>query len=130
MINMLTGVEKNNDDCRRIHLQKSNKWDAASDVVLVSKRLETLDKFERIPRSYRKRSSDYWQREIYDKRAKQRCNQQTNNNSENAPSNDQHIGIMSVEELKNALKDMGIKTRVRTLKRLQEMYKDALSDTS
>jgi hypothetical protein len=28
------GVEKLNDVVRRIHLQKSNKWDAAKDVLL------------------------------------------------------------------------------------------------
>jgi hypothetical protein len=26
-------VEKLNDDCRRIHLQRSNKWDAPKDVL-------------------------------------------------------------------------------------------------
>ena len=28
------GVEKLNDDCRGIHLQRSNKWDAPIDVLL------------------------------------------------------------------------------------------------
>lgn len=38
-----------NDDCRRIHLQKSNKWDASKDVLLVLKRQEHLSNFERTP---------------------------------------------------------------------------------
>ncbi|CAB3983391.1 Hypothetical predicted protein [Paramuricea clavata] len=36
------GVEKLNDDCRRVHLQRSNKWDAAKDVLLVGKRVKHL----------------------------------------------------------------------------------------
>jgi hypothetical protein len=27
------GIDKNNDDCRRIHLSKTNKWDAPGDVL-------------------------------------------------------------------------------------------------
>lgn len=43
---MYTGVEKLNDVCRRIHLVKSNKWDATKDVLLVGKRIELLSNLE------------------------------------------------------------------------------------
>ena len=33
-----SGVEKNNDDVRKFHLTKSNKWDAPKDILLASKR--------------------------------------------------------------------------------------------
>jgi len=46
MIIVKTGTEKKNDDCRRFHINKSNKWDAANDVLLVMKRLETLSSIE------------------------------------------------------------------------------------
>jgi len=38
----LVGIEKLNDDCRCIHLQQSNKWDAPKDVLLLRKHLEHL----------------------------------------------------------------------------------------
>ena len=53
---ILSGIEKNNDDCRRIHL---NKWDAPVDVLLVSKRIERLSRHQRTPRSYNKRNAEY-----------------------------------------------------------------------
>ena len=68
---VILGVEKKNDNCRQIHLQKSNKWDASKDVLLVLKRQEHLDSFERTPRSYTKRKADYWGDGIKEKRRKQ-----------------------------------------------------------
>ena len=54
-----TGVEKLNDDCRRIHLRRSDKWEAAKDVLLVVKRIKNLQEFERSPRQYTERSLEY-----------------------------------------------------------------------
>jgi len=42
-------VEKKNDDCRHLHLQKSNKWDAPKDVLLALKRQEHLNS-QKIPK--------------------------------------------------------------------------------
>ena len=123
-----TGVEKNNDDCRRIHLHKSNKWDAATDVLLVSKRLETLSDCQRTPREYKKRNDDYWMSGIKEKRAKLRLSKMPSN----IPSErgNQSVDNMSPSEIRNILKEMGIRTRVRNVKRLQEMYSDALNAVS
>jgi hypothetical protein len=57
-------VEKLNDDCLRIHLQRSNKWDAPKDVFLVKKRLENLASYVRCPRSYKKHTQQYWETDI------------------------------------------------------------------
>ena len=65
----LVGVEKLNDDCRRIQLQRSNKWDAPKDVLLLGKRLEHLADYKREPRSYNKRGTDYWNVYIHESRA-------------------------------------------------------------
>lgn len=70
----LLGVEKKNDDCRHIHLQKSNKWDASKDVLLVLKRQERLSNFERTPRQYNKTKAAYWENDIKEKWAKQLVN--------------------------------------------------------
>jgi len=118
------GVEKKNDDCRRIHLQKSNKWDAATDVLLVSKRLETLSELERAPRVYHKRNAEYWHNEIKEKRANQRYSHMHYHTLDD-PENTED---MSSNELRDALKEMGIKTRVRNVKRLQELYRDAIRE--
>jgi hypothetical protein len=43
-------VEKNNDDVRTYHLTKSNKWDAHTDILLASKRLQVTGK-QKLPES-------------------------------------------------------------------------------
>jgi thioredoxin-related protein len=68
---MFAGVEKKNDDCRKIHHQRSNKWDAPKDALLVLYRQEQLSYCERAPRVYTKRKPDYWEQSIKEKRAKQ-----------------------------------------------------------
>ncbi|CAB3986080.1 Hypothetical predicted protein [Paramuricea clavata] len=63
------GVEKLNDVCRRIYLEKSNKWDATKDVLLVEERLQHLSELQRTPRLYNK-VSEYWKSEIHENRWK------------------------------------------------------------
>lgn len=129
---MLIGVEKNNDDCRRVHLSKSNKWDAAGDVLLVSKRVESLAHLHRTPRTYEKRSDPYWKCDLKEKRAKlkhkiddeKQAQVNENNNSNDEPD----YMNMSPTELRDGLKTFGIKTRVRNAKRLQEMFRAALEN--
>lgn len=112
------GVEKNNDDCRRIHLQKSNKWDAAKDVLLVSKRLELLSECERTPRNYKKRNAEYWETTIKEKRACRSAAMKDNSTND--------VANMATENIKAKLVEMGIRTRLRNVKRLQELLENAL----
>lgn len=55
-----TGVEKKNDDLRRYFHRKINRWDAATNLLLVEKRQEKLREKERPKRPYEKRDSTYW----------------------------------------------------------------------
>lgn len=128
---MLIGVEKNNDDCRRVHLNKSNKWDAAGDVLLVTKRVEKLSRLQRTPRSYNKRNAQYWDHQLKEKRAKHKNKMDENRQEgQNKVSSSQpNVTNMSPAELREGLKVYGVKTRVRNVKRLQEMYLDAISNT-
>ena len=103
---VISGVEKKNDDCRRLHLQKSNKWDASKDVLLVLKRQEHLHTFERPPRQYTKRKPE--------------------SQSEACESNEISTTDMSPDDLRKSIKEMGISTRVRNIKKLQEMYINAM----
>ena len=57
---MPPGVEKNNDDARRIYFS-SNRWDASTDIIQTEARLETLQKTcELEKRAYTKRNETYW----------------------------------------------------------------------
>lgn len=129
---MIPGVEKKNDNCRQIHLQKSNKRDASKDVLLVLKRQEHLDSFQRTPRPYTKRNADYWEDGIKEKRRKQvsavRAERFANLNA--SPQTQIDMENLSPADLKNQLKETEIVTRVRDIKKLQEMYTNALLEAS
>ena len=64
------GVEKNNDDTKKIFFQKSNKWDAARDVLLHESRQIALKHNERNKRTYEKEDENYWGSGIVDTRKK------------------------------------------------------------
>ena len=57
---LITGVEKKNDDLRRYFHRKINRWDAATNLLLVEKRQEELREEERAKQPYEKRDSLYW----------------------------------------------------------------------
>lgn len=55
-----TGVEKKNDDLRRYFHRKINRWDAATNLLLVEKRQDALREMERVKRTYDKRKASFW----------------------------------------------------------------------
>ena len=118
-------MEKKSDDCRCIHLQKSNKWDASKDVLLVLKRQEHLSNFERTPRQYHKRKAAYWETDINEKRAKQLSHIQAEKTS-NLHETQVDVENMTPTDIKEKLKEMGITTRARNIKKLQQMFRDAM----
>ena len=69
------GVEKNNDDAKRIFFQKSNKWDAARDVLLLESRQLALQSNDREKRKYTKTKDDYWDEGIVETRKKRQRSQ-------------------------------------------------------
>ncbi len=105
-------------------MNKSNKWDATGDVLLAMKRVEATSEHHRTPREYQKRSMQYWENDLLEKRAKQK-----RQNLTEADTNTSQINLqqMSPADLRKELKNFGVSTRVRNLKRLQEMYQDALN---
>ena len=110
-------------------MNKSNKWDATGDVLLAMKRVEATSEHQRTPREYRKRSADYWEKDLLEKRAKQKHQRTTIHSTErNTANNRTEVDLqqMSPADLRKELKNFGISTRVRNLKRLHEMYQDAL----
>ena len=64
------GVEKNNDVARNVVLRKSNKQDAAADIIKLESRQWHLQSCERTKRSYVKHNAHYWDKDIIEKRRK------------------------------------------------------------
>ena len=62
------GVEKNNDDAKKVYFQKSNKWDGAKDVLLLEHRQKQLQHHERQKRKYEKINETYWTEDIVESR--------------------------------------------------------------
>ena len=97
-------MEKLNDDCRRLHLRRSNKWDAAKDVLSVGKRIEDLaSNCERTKRQYVKQDQNYWHSGILESRSKR----QRVSTIVPAEANNIDIDNLSVEEIKQMLSNMG-----------------------
>ena len=121
-------MEKLNDVCRRIHLQKSNKWDATKDVLMADQRLEALTELQRTPRSYKKKADEYWSTGIRENRQKRPrlCNEEANNSTEDSHV-PQSMSTFTPDLLRSRLKDLGIKTRVRKLESPYDMYCIALN---
>ncbi|XP_028410462.1 uncharacterized protein LOC114533075 [Dendronephthya gigantea] len=127
------GVEKKNDDVRKFHLTKSNKWDAPKNVLLVGKRLQVTSEQERTTRSYYKRNIDYWSHEIKEARSKRRrkllyspssCPASQESNAEDTLD----VESLSIAEIKEKLKELGVQTRVRKLEKLKYILQKALQD--
>lgn len=51
------GVEKNNSDAKLTYFQKSNKWEAAKDILLLEHRQRVLQSQEREKRKYNKKKT-------------------------------------------------------------------------
>ncbi|XP_048581436.1 uncharacterized protein LOC125561333 [Nematostella vectensis] len=68
------GLEKNNDDARRVVLRKSNHLDDPCEVLQAEFRLGKLKHREKLPRPYVKRNAQYWEEEIKIKRRRGNTN--------------------------------------------------------
>ena len=117
-------MEKNNDDVRKFHLTKSNKWDTPKDILLVTKQLQITGQHERVRRGYNKSNTEYWSNEIKEARSKRRklsaasAVELTESNSDSVLT----IENLSAFEIKEKLKELGVQTRVRKLEKLQDIY--------
>ena len=121
------GVEKNNDDAKRIFFQKSNKWDAARDVLLLESRQLALQNHEREKRKYTKTKDDYWDDGIVETRKKRQRSQVIATESPDAEAGSSSAVNDGYEEDLNKLsvKDLRekIKSRKIQIKRLAKLKK-------
>ena len=106
-------------------MQRSNKWHAAKDVLLVGKRVENQLDCERNRRQYVKQDGNYWGTGIVESRNKRQriCME--------IP--EEPLGIdfdsLTLQEIKEKLKDLGVlSTKLRSRKKLQELLLDNLNN--
>ena len=105
-------------------MQRSNKWDAAKDVLLVGKCVENQLDCERNRRQYVKQDGNYWGTGIVESRNKRQriCME--------IP--EEPLGIdfdsLTLQEIKEKLKDLGVLTNLRSRKKLQELLLDNLNN--
>ena len=121
-----SAVEKNNDDVRKFHLTKSNKWDAPKDILLASKRQQITSEHERVHRHYTKSNTEYWSTEIRESREKRRKLSAAHDDEVTKDSSDVDIQSLSANEIKEKLKELGVPTRVRKLEKLRDILKGTL----
>ena len=109
-----------------MHLQRSNKWDAAKDVLQVQKRIEHLADCERGTRQYKKQNQEYWGEGIKESRAKRHrvCMQP----AEVGYIDFNELNNLTAEEIKLRLKNMGVKTRRKCKTKLKELLINSLED--
>ena len=116
------GVEKNNDDAKRIHFHKSNKWDAARDILCTESRQWELKHHERKKATYTKRKLDYWEDEIHRKRKEQRASSASTSmymerveddeiSDESPTCATQDYNKMTIAQLKEVIKRKGMKVK-------------------
>ena len=117
-------MEKLNDDCRKIHLYRSNKWDASKDILLVEKRLDRLSENERTARSYQKQKRDYWETHIKESRSKRHrvsLEAASDSSTEKTPLNS-----LTNEQVKGKLKELGVRTKLKSRRKLEDLLTDTL----
>ena len=126
------GVEKINDDIKKIHHSKTNKWDATLDALQVRKRIEHLasENCERVKRNYTKREELYWSDDIFRQRCAKRAKiveEMSREANKFAVETDKALASdfdnLSVDEIREELKKLGAKTRFRNRDKLLALLK-------
>jgi hypothetical protein len=124
------GVEKINDDIKKIHHSKTYKWDATIDTLQVRKMIEhlTSENCERDKRNYTKSTNEYWSDIVL----KQRATKKTNISEEKSFVGDKlsendpvpcSIDDLSVTENRDELKKIGVKTRLKKQRKTCRPFK-------
>ncbi|XP_028410515.1 uncharacterized protein LOC114533214 isoform X1 [Dendronephthya gigantea] len=122
------GIEKINDVVRAIYHNKSNRHDACKEAILALRRIDNLQNFERIPHQYKKQDNTYWSNEIFEQRRKKPrlCVDPREDENDQDQLTPQDVDSMSLCEVKEKLKEMKIKTKLRKLDKLKELLKSTI----
>lgn len=124
------GVEKNNDDAKRVFFQKSNKWDAARDVLQLEARQQALHHCEREKRKYEKQNDEYWNSGIVDSRKKRKHSRGGVSESQGEPSASNTSEDTSSNYEKMTIKELiqNIKSQNLQVKGISKLKKAELID--
>lgn len=132
------GTEKMNDEIKLIHSKRSNKFDPAYDDLVTRKRMEFLleNHCSREKRKYIKANENYWEEEIYEKNVRKRLRIQSE--IEHAHSlfeeclkeNEPPLEQMSVSELKEKLKSLGLTCKARKKETLILKIREAAAESA
>ena len=115
------GVEKNNDDAKRVFFHKSNKWDGARDILSTESRQWDLRQHEREKTTYTKRNHEYWQGEISEIRKQRRLVSMASvqvEEDETPDDNPVDYNKFTLPQLRGIIKEMGLK--VKALSKLKK----------
>ncbi len=88
------------------------------------KHIENLSDYERAPRKYTKQNANYWEWDIKESRSKRQwvCTELP------VPQESIALEVMSMEEMKVKLNAKGIKSRLQSSKKLQNLLKNTLQN--
>ena len=115
-------VWQNRDVVRSVYHNKSNCHDACKEAVKALKKIDNLQDFERTSHKYTKKNEDYWLSEIYKQRRKRpRLCVDTRKDHE-TPLTPEEVDPMSLDEVKEKLKELQVKTKVRKLREVERIY--------
>ncbi len=123
------GIEKINDVVRSVYHTKSNRHDGCREAMQALKRIDNLQNFERKPHKYNKKDDDYWSNGIFEQRRKRPrlCVDPREDQVQLIPGD---VDTMSLREVKDKLKELQIKTKVRKLEKLRELLKKTILEIS
>ena len=116
------GVEKNNDEAKRVLFNKSNKWDAAKDILCTESRQWDLKHHERMKGQYTKRKLEYWTTEISEIRKQKRAHCEDSPDTiqdDDIPTPEVNLANLSVKQLRELIKEKGL--RPKGLSKLKKM---------
>lgn len=117
------GLEKKNYTLKKLHHTKTNKWDAAWDVLKIVKRGELQT--QRPPvRNYTKRSREYWSLGGIQESRKKRPRRSVVPRNDN-PSGTLNLDAMRPGEIRTELAHRGINTSTRDFQKLKQMLRDS-----
>ena len=126
----LARVLKKNDVAKRIFFQKSNKWDAARDVLQLEGRQQALHHCEREKRKYEKQNSEYYNSGIVDSRKKRKHSRGGASESQGKPPASNTSEVTGTNYEKMTIKELiqNIKSQNFQVKGISKLKKAELID--
>ena len=118
------GVEKNNDDAKRILFKKSNKWDSAKDILCTESRQWDLKHHEREKATYTKRKLDYWDHDIREIRKQRRSEIGASALSQDDtpdPTPEEDYSHFTLKQLRDIVKEKGLNRKGLSKLKKQEL---------